>query len=592
LNAELEMKKRMEKLLKNKFIFTPIILFILGFLPFLFNLHGFFVSDDWDFLTQVANSHQPLWRYFFTNYLGAHNGGSYRPLIVYFWSLSYQLWHLNFFWYHFLQIFFHASCVVLLYFVILNFFQPAKKEERFILAVAASAIFALLPNHSEAVAWIAAVVDPLCAFFYLSSLLALLLCLKFSKAKIYFYSISLIFFFAAIFTKEMAMSLPFIILIFTAYYFWKSRAKMINLLITVPYFIILAGFFLLRYHAIGLFFGYYGEEHLHLSLIKTISVYGNIIISFILSDNLRTIFSLWLDNNLFAAIIIIILFLAVLIYFTAKKKLPLWPWLVFLSLAVSIVPVMNFGIDLTRIYFSEDGERYGYLPSIFFSILFAAVLIYCWKKINSPARAMREAAKPGAIEARLFRGLRDDQAIFFAIIFLLACGLSVQLLLKNLRQAEAATLAQSSLQGAVKAMKSGNYQGVLFFGLPDDFHGAMIFRNGWQEAIDFYLPNPPIILSPFSRTVFAAKQKFLIEKVDDRTYNYSSTDNYKNILAKPQFSSADYSMVLDDYIYEPAGITNRYFGDHLNIKLSPSLAAQKNIALFFWEGRDWKVINQ
>jgi len=44
---------------ETKNIFTPIILFILGFAPFILNLRGFFVSDDWIF-TQVANPHSAL----------------------------------------------------------------------------------------------------------------------------------------------------------------------------------------------------------------------------------------------------------------------------------------------------------------------------------------------------------------------------------------------------------------------------------------------------------------------------------------------------------------------------------------------------
>ncbi|MDD5527690.1 MAG: hypothetical protein PHO56_01795 [Patescibacteria group bacterium] len=559
-----------DKMADKKENFAPLAIFILAVLPFVFNLRGFFVSDDWDFLTQVANPHQPLWRYFFTNYVGTHAGGSYRPLVVWFWAAAYHFFQLNYFWYHLVQIFFHAANAVLLYFIVLNFFQPEKKQERFILAAIAAVIFAILPNHSEAVAWIAAVNDPLCAFFYLASLLSLLLCLKFAKAKYWLYAASLLFFSAAIFTKEMAMSLPFIVLIFAGYYFWQQRERAAKILIATPYFIILAGYFWLRYRAIGLFFGYYGETHLHLGLAKIAADCADIVIGFVLSDKARAVFSLWLNNNLVIISVIFSLLLVWLIYLTWKKKWAAWPWLIFLSLLVSLAPVASLGVNLTRTYFSEEGERYGYLPSIFFATIAAALIIARWKKIKH------------RLPCRI---------IFPIIICLLAVGLAGQLLIKNWRFAEAAAVAQKTLQGAVTEMRQGNYAGVLFFGLPDNFHGAPIFRNGWQEAIDFYLPKPPIILAPFNRTAYELNQKFFVTKINHSDYDYSGENKAKSILAKPEFISADYSTVLSDYVYEPAGSDDRYFGGSLAVYLSDKLAANPQVGLFFWNGEEWEIRN-
>jgi len=553
----------------KKEIFTPIILFILACLPFIFILNGTFVSDDWDFLTQVAGPHQPLWRYFFTNYLGGTHGGSYRPLIVWFFAAAHHLFGLHYFWYHLIQIFIHAANAVLLYLLILNFFWPAKKETRFSLAVISSLIFMILPNHSEAVAWIAAVVDPLCAFFYLACLLCLLLGLKFAKIKYWLYAGSLLLFAAAIFTKEMAMSLPFVILLFSANYFWQKKEKLIKLFIAVPYLVILAGYFWLRYRAIGLFFGYYGDEHLHLGIAKIAAVYADIITSLVLSDKLRTVFSLWLNKNLLIVFIIAILLLLAIKYFTEKKQATAWLWLIFLAMLISIVPVMNFGINLTWVYFSEEGERYGYLPSLFFAIIAATAIIFIYRKVKNKLAL---------------------KISFFLIIVLAGSCLSGQLLIKNQRQAIADALAKKSLQSAAAKMQAGNYRGVLFFGLPDDYHGANIFRNGWQEAIKFYLPDAPVMLAPFSRTAYEKNKSFTVEKIDSGRYDYASADEAKLILAKPEFSSPDYSTALYNYTYEAQGSSNRYFGSRLTVMLSPELAIQKNIALFFWNGNDWNIL--
>jgi protein O-mannosyl-transferase len=559
--------------LRKRENFVPILIFILAVLPFLFNLRDFFLSDDWDFLTQVANAHQPLWRYFFTNYLGTHAGGSYRPLVIYFWFVARHFWQMNYFWYHSLQIFFHGGCAVLLYLVVLNFFQPEKMDDRFRLATVAAVVFALLPDHPEAVAWLASVADPLSSFFYLGSLLCLLLCLKFPRARHWLYAGSLLFFLTALFAKEMAMSLPFIVLIFVIFYAWKNRAQgrqTGKILLSVPYFILLAGFFWLRYRAIGLFFGYYGEDHLSLGFMKTAAVYSDVVTSFVLSDNWRTIFSLWLNKNLMIILIFFIFFLVWLAYLTWKKKWSAWLWLVFLSLGVSLVPVASFGINLTGTYFSEEGERYGYLPSLFFAVLAAALIIAAYKKISRHA-ALR--------------------IIFYLLCILMVAGLSGQLLIKNWRYEQAGIAAKQTLFGAVSQMEKGGYVGVLFFGLPDNFHGAPIFRNGWQEAISFYMNKPPIILTPFSRTAYETGQKLSVKSVDQRDFNYYNDFFGRTIIAKPKFSSADYSTVLQNFVFEPQGINDRYFGSKLSISLSPSLAANPQVALFFWNGSGWDVLS-
>ncbi len=555
--------------LKKKENFVPIILFILAVLPFIPNTRDFFLSDDWDFLTQVANPHQPLWHYLFTNYVGTNSGGSYRPLTIYFWLFIHHFWQLNYFWYHLAQLLLHAADAVLLYLVVLNFIWPEKQTDRFVLAAASSAVFILLPNHAEAVAWIAAVCDPLCAFFYLASLLGLLFCLRYFRARFWLYAASLLFFLAALFSKEMAMSLPFIILFFSAYRLWQKRDKAVMILFTLPYFLILAGYFWLRYRAIGLFFGYYGEEHLHFGLTKTLAVYGDIVSSFVLSDYWRTIFSLWLNDHLAAIFIIFALFLAGLGFLTWKKKWSVWPWLVFASLAISLVPVADFGVNLTKTYFSEEGERYGYLPSLFAAILIALAFIAVWKKIQNKLSL---------------------RVVFIILIMAIAAGLGGQLLAKNQRYEVAGLVAQKALANAVAQMKQGDYVGALFFGLPDNFHGAPIFRNGWQEAIAFYLPKPPIILSPFNRTAYQPAGQFAVTRYNSGDFDYYDINAAKSIIAKPNFSSADYATLLNNYIFEPGGSNDRYFGNRLSISLSRSLAANPGIGLFFWNGASWTVM--
>jgi|WetSurMetagenome_2_1015567.scaffolds.fasta_scaffold39640_2 protein O-mannosyl-transferase len=555
--------------LKRKENWVPLAIFIAAALPFIFNLRDFFLSDDWDFLTQAAGAHQVWWRYLLTNYVGTHAGGSYRPLTIFFWLAADNFWQLNYFWYHFVQVFLHSANVVLLYFLVYNFVWPAKKADRFTLATIAAAIFILLPNHSEAVAWIAAISDPLCAFFYLTSLFLLLLGLKYPQQKVWLYFGSLASFFAALLAKEMAMSLPFVVLFFVVYYLFVRREKMIKSWIVLPYFLLLAGYLGLRYHATGLFFGYYGAEHLQFSLRGVITTYSDIVTSFILSDHWRTVFSLKLDNHLKVVATILVLSLASMAYLTGKNKWPLWPWLFFVAMLATLAPVASLGINLTATYFSEEGERYGYLPSLFFAVILAIAIWFLSKKISA----------------------RRGRIAFGLVIILLALGLGGQLIVKDWRYHVAGDVAQQALRTAVSEMRTGDYIGVLFFGLPDNFHGAPIFRNGFLEAINFYLAEPPIILSPFNRTAYETGEHFTVTRADQDNFIYADANGNKAILAKPKFSSADYNTVLKDYIFEPRGTNDRYFGRQLAVSLSDHLASSDKIAVFFWQGGGWQVIN-
>lgn len=558
---------------KYKTLIFGVVIFLVAVLPFLINFKDFFLSDDWDFLTISAHQTNSWFSYLSSNYLGTHDGGSYRPMVNFLWSFNYKLFQLNPLGYHSVSIFLNAINSLLVYGIIL--FLPWFKENRTrtIVAFLAALYFSIIPNHAEPVIWLAAVNDILMAFFYLASLWFLLLANRdYRRWSFLFYVVSLISFFCALLTKEMALTLPFVVALFTIGFHcrlkfssWKKNA-----LVVAPYFVLLIFYFWLRYKAIGLFFGYYGDEHLKFSFQKIYQAYTSITVSHLFSDNLRTSITSWLFIHPYLTLIPLAIIISLLAIYSIKKRRGLSLWLVGSTFLLSIVPVMKFGINVTPVYFSEEGERYAYLPSVFFAIFVALIVVYFYRYLIAKKKSLA--------------------IIFLSLIAVIFIGSASQLLIKNFRWHHASEVAQASLNGAVQIMSDQDFQAVLFFGLPDNEHGADIFRNSWKQAISFYLEEKPAILQPFNRSLVEKNQNFLVERIGDRQFVYSAENKNKIITAKPEFNSLDYKTTLEDFSFDENGLDLRYFGSGLKIEISENLA-KSNVGYFFWGGSGWVVMD-
>lgn len=133
---------------------------------------------------------------------------SYRPVSTLTFFIDYHLWGLNPFGFHLTNIILHILNSVLLFFLLTRLFK--QKIPAFITAL----LFALHPVNSEAVAVINFREDLLAMFFLLSSLTLYILlrrALKFRR--ILLYVLSIILYLLALFSKEMAITLPAILIL-------------------------------------------------------------------------------------------------------------------------------------------------------------------------------------------------------------------------------------------------------------------------------------------------------------------------------------------------------------------------------------------
>jgi hypothetical protein len=134
-------------------------------------------------------------------------------------------------------------------------------------AFAAALVFAVFPLHSEAVSWLSGRVDLLCTFFYLCAFY-FYLAARFRDRRVLLL-VSLAFWIAALLSKEMALSFPFLIAAFETFVFARIRlsrplASVRSSPFTVLCLLLFAGYLLLRVELMTGLGGYGGGVHHHL----------------------------------------------------------------------------------------------------------------------------------------------------------------------------------------------------------------------------------------------------------------------------------------------------------------------------------------
>ncbi len=195
---------------------TYLVLFLLAFLPYANTLFNNFVYDDgfqvvqnpyvhsFKYLPQIFGT--TVWSFQGTQGITNY----YRPLMTFGYLLSYQIAGAIPFSFHLVNILLHALAVCLLFWMLRGW-----SGER--VALIAAGLFALHPIHTESVAWIAGVTDLELAVFYL---LTFILYLRLSeprrgKRPRFWMCLS---FALALLSKEQAMTLPVLAVLFEHFY--------------------------------------------------------------------------------------------------------------------------------------------------------------------------------------------------------------------------------------------------------------------------------------------------------------------------------------------------------------------------------------
>lgn len=478
---------------KYQSLFIWLIFLFLGFLFFGRALNDYFLSDDWHWL--YLGYHQPVsWQVFLTNYEGTKIGGSYNPILFLLYKFFVPIFGTKYFWYHVISIILHGTNA---YFVFLLAKRFVNKS-----AIVCGLLFLFWPVQSEVVAWIAAWPHLWVTFFSLLSLL-------FYKSKPV---LALLFFILAIFTKEVAIVLPFIILLWQIYDYADKKQK-INSQVLL-YFIILVAFIILRYLSTKILFGFYGQDSLGFAFREWIGNLAGLANDYLSFGFLRNIFYKVWYYHLDSVAIIVLVFLAGLFYVFLKKK-QILQFVLFFSFLLATGLILPLGLHRTTF----AGERYLYFPEIFLVIF----LVYLLRKIK----------------------------IIFLLAILVIFGLIIQYKLGIWDQA--GRLSRQIVE-SYQDLNLAPGEKLVSVGLPDNLSGAEVYRNNLQQALEIIYPDnyPEIKSLPIYVFLNSENQNnhLLKWRQDQRGYFAESVDGGQIVTGKTSITIDGIYFELWNYNYQ------------------------------------------
>lgn len=339
------------------------ILILVAYAPIL-NLT--FLSDDWAII-RILVFPDASWiealRDFYTPLFSRDKSSFYRPLYGLSYLVNYALFGTNPLGYHLTNLALHLVSAFFVYRIALELIEG---ERRFWIAATAGALFALYPAHTEAVTWIAGRVDLICAAFYLPALFFFLRWLD-SEKKIYF-TLSIGSFTLALMSKEMAITLPGLLILCALY---KNQSLRNTALKVLPFAVLLAAYLAFRTYIlrnVEAYQGLVGQSFKPIEILqgffyRTAHLFFPVNLDLLLPGArvvIDPIFILWP--------IPIALIVGAAYYFGwARKLLPLLLISLYTLAVIPVVKAIRIDPDFSK-------ARWFYIPSAFLAILIAYLL--------------------------------------------------------------------------------------------------------------------------------------------------------------------------------------------------------------------------
>ncbi len=413
-----------------KNIYVLAFLVLLGLLVYAPILDTTFFSDDFTVLYRLTK-------------VNFNTGSFFRPLSDASIYLDYIFYGTRADGFHVSNVLIHAATAFLCYLAAVEFFKltaPGSASHKFYASICA-VLFLVYPFHSEAVVWVVGRGVLLAASF---SILSLYIYLK-AKGNGYFL-LAAFCYFISLFGYESPVLLPVIILIIELLCKRWSRSSIRALL---PFAVAALAYLFVRFMQLGDIAG----NHQYFSLSSSLRQLLLNVFRLIERSMLPP-----MQNSLLAIVTIGAVVTSGLLMYCSKQRPAVMHKRMLsyvLMYAVSLLPVITVGIDTH----DTEGERFLYFPSFFF-VLMTVQLLYVWFEKSNKSRI------PAAI-------------IFVYCLFFLEISLS------NWVKA-------SGIIRSITAHPERYYtKGILYvIDLPDNYRGAFIFRNGFEQA--FRLQNQPL----------------------------------------------------------------------------------------------------
>ena len=318
------------------------------------------------------------------NLFGANDNRFYRPLPNITFLIDRSLWGRNASGYHLFNILFHTLSTITVYYIARNLFGG------FYPGAATALLFAVHPIHTEVVTWINGRNNTISGFFYL---LTFYYYIRFRRKKTKSaLVVSLIAFLCSLLSKEYALTLPLIILLYEISY-GENRLKTGAFLsrmtmLCLPYFLIIILFLFVRSLALPSL----GSVPMYMEMLPLrILTVPKIVLRYLrlllLPYDLTVFHDVQFTNSPWRAIFIFqLLALAAIIYGwmqSYRKPVPIFfgmGWfLVTLTPVLNIIPLSN-----TTTFFAE---RYLYIPCFGFCLSVVSLSMIVLKLDDRPSKS-------------------------------------------------------------------------------------------------------------------------------------------------------------------------------------------------------------
>ena len=464
--------------IKNFISVQPNIFIIVLASVYLFpSLFLYFVSEDIKFAVLFRDHlfFENLRNIWFPSGEFLNKGYLFRPIISSLNLIEYSLWGINPFGYHLTNALTHIFNGLLLYhfsFILLD-------NQR--LSIISTAIFILHPILGHSIFWISGRTDMISLGFYLSSLIYIIHFIKKNELKLLIISQS--FFLCAILSKEIAITIPLAQYLII---YWKidkegieNGLKQLISKVILGNILVLFLFFSYRYlifnqspFIIDDMYNIGGYSQLVLNTIKIISF---LVVPFghsLLETHL-------LDYKLYLIVLFVPICIKGLIFLYSNRIKYHTLIMVLLMLFISVIPLFKLTM-----------RWYLYVPSSFFSILLAIIII------KSKARSKI-----------LYSGI-----LLYLGLFMAGCMINYNTWINN------AKTSKILVDGLIKIIKTNSSaKTFIILNFPAKIHRAATFIDGFESFIDLNIDDKKRILRPVN-VVHEANIKPTAVNVQNETF--------------------------------------------------------------------------
>jgi hypothetical protein len=351
--------KQAEKPVSNWVYFLLISLaIILTYIAFVPSLKNGFVSwDDEGYLFEngyIINYGWKSTKAIFSNIIMAN----YHPLTIYVYATLHHLYKFIPYPYHLFNVVFHLFNVFLVFFFIYKI-----SNKNITISFVTALLFGIHPLHVESVTWVSETKDVLYTFFFLIGLICYFKYAITKQNKIFFYSLSLLFFILSCLSKGMAVVFPLILVIID--YINDKRLHLKTQLNKIPFFIIALIFGIIAIKAQATDKGIFDTSSFTLFDKIVLPTYGMLfyIVKMIYPANLSIIYpypdktSSMLPFEYLVSPVILIILIGLVIYSLKYNRKIAFGSLFFFFCILPVLQIIPVGISIAS-------DRYFYLSSI------------------------------------------------------------------------------------------------------------------------------------------------------------------------------------------------------------------------------------